>query len=105
NGKTKGGVDLRLRRFMLKETKDGDHPLVPGDLKESLMLDVVKSGEMPKEGKRLAPDDVAKIEHWIAQGAKTLRDEPAEVPKVWISEDERAWWSFQPIAHPVPPPV
>src|SRR5206468_1654651 len=46
---------------------------------------------------------LATLEQWIAQGAPTLREEPAEVPKFWITEEERGFWAFQPIAHPAPP--
>src|SRR3954462_11305222 len=69
--KLKGGVDLRLRRFMEVPTKDGDHVLVPGKPEESEMLKLVRDGDMPAKGKRLTAGEVATIEMWIAQGAKT----------------------------------
>jgi hypothetical protein len=101
DGKTKGGVDLRLRRFMLRELKEGGgHVMVPGKPAESEMLRLVREGEMPKEGRKLTAEEVAKIEQWIAAGAPTLRDEPAEVPKFFITEEEREFWSFKPIARP-----
>jgi uncharacterized protein DUF1553/uncharacterized protein DUF1549/cytochrome c len=104
-GKKKGGVDLRLRRFMLDELDEGGHPVVPGDPGNSLVLELAKNGKMPKDGKKLAPDEIAKIEKWIATGAKTIRDEPAEPPSFWITEEERAFWSFQPIRRPQAPDV
>src|SRR5882672_10587718 len=64
--KLKGGVDLRLRRFMEIPTKDGDHVLVPGKPEESEMLKLVRDGDMPAKGKRLTPAEVATIETWIA---------------------------------------
>ena len=102
--KLKGGVDLRLRRFMLRELKDGGgHVMVPGKPEESEMLRLVREGEMPKEGKKLNAAEIAKLEKWIAEGAPTLREEPAEVPKFFITEVEREFWAFQPIARPAVP--
>src|SRR6266568_1705894 len=95
--KLKGGVDLRLRRFMEKPTKDGDHVLVPGKPEESEMLRLVKEGEMPEKGKKLTAAEIATLELWIAQGAKTARPEPEQVPKVWITEEEREFWAFKPM--------
>src|SRR5436190_9653486 len=46
--KLKGNVDLRLRRFMSKQTDSGI-VLVPGQPEESLMLKLIRSGEMPKD--------------------------------------------------------
>src|SRR6185295_13793810 len=102
--KLKGGVDLRLRRFMLTNSESG-HVMVPGKPGESVMLKMVASGEMPKDGKKLTPEQIAKIEHWIKSGARTLRPEPAEVPKFFITEEERQFWAFQPVRRTEPPPV
>ena len=103
DGKPKGGVDLRLRRFMLKELDEGVRVMVPGQPEESEMLRLVRAGEMPKKGKKLTAAEIATLEQWIAQGAKTLREEPEQVPKFWITEEERAFWAFQAIARPAVP--
>ena len=95
--KLKGGVDLRLRRLMLGKTKDGDPVLTPGDATKSEIVLVLKHGEMPEKGKPLTAEQIAIIEQWVAQGAKTARAEPAEVPKYFITEEEREFWAFQPI--------
>ena len=102
--KPKGGVDLRQRRLLLKASESG-LVLVPGKPAQSHLLSVVKSGEMPKGGKPLAPEQVALIERWIAQGAPTLRPEPVEVPRWVITEEERQFWAFQPVGCPEPPQV
>jgi hypothetical protein len=102
-GRLKGGVDLRLRRFMEKADKDGDQVMVPGKPEESEMLQLVRDGDMPDKGKKLSATEIATIEQWIQQGAKTIRPEPEEVPKIWITEEEREYWAFQPIQRsPVP---
>ena len=102
--KLNGGLDLRLRRLMLKGGDEGP-VLVPGKPDKSLLFTMVHRGEMPKRGKKLANDQVELIRSWIAAGAKTLRAEPAQIAKgISITEEERAFWSFQPIRHlPVPP--
>ena len=103
--KLKGGVDLRLRRFMEKPTKDGDKVMVPGKPEESEMIKLVKEGEMPEKGKKLTPKEIAILEQWIAQGARTARPEPEQVPKIWITEEEREYWAFKPMTRPPVPKV
>ncbi len=99
----KGGLDLRLRRLMLKGGDDGP-VIVPGKPDKSPIFKLVHSGEMPKREKKLTPEQVALIRQWIASGAKTARPEPAEVAKGGsITEEERSFWSFQPIRHPAVP--
>ena len=59
--KPKGGVDLRQRRLMLTNSESG-MVLVPGKPKLSRLLEVVASGEMPKRGKKLPPEQIALLE-------------------------------------------
>jgi hypothetical protein len=73
--------------------------------RESETVSLVRGGEMPKKGKLLTPAEIAVLEQWIAQGAKTVREEPVEVPKFWISEEDRQFWAFRPISRPAPPAV
>src|SRR3954469_3428952 len=82
--KLKAGLDLRLRRFMVLPDEDGHFPVVPGKPAESELVNLVREGEMPKKAKPLAAKEVALLERWVAQGAKTLRPEPEQVPKMWI---------------------
>src|SRR2546428_4059612 len=101
--KLKGGLDLRLRRLILKGGDDGT-VIVPGKPGQSLLFKLVHSGEMPKRDKKLTREQVALIKQWIAAGAKTARPEPAELGKGGaITEEERAFWSFQPIHQPAIP--
>ena len=103
--KLKGGVDLRLRRLMLKESDSG-RVLVPGKPSDSVLLKMVRSGEMPKDGKKLTAQEVNLLEKWVAKGAKTLREEPAELLHgFYLTEEDRTFWSFQPIRSPSIPAV
>ncbi|MBI3415509.1 MAG: PSD1 domain-containing protein [Verrucomicrobia bacterium] len=101
--KLKGDVDLRLRRFMDKHTDSG-RVMVPGKPGESLLVKLIRAGEMPKGEKKLTEKEIALIEGWIARGAKTAGPEPAELPKgFYITEQERNFWSFRPITRPTVP--
>src|SRR2546430_1776084 len=78
--KLRGGVDLRLRRLMLKGGDEGP-VIVPGKPDKSLLFKMVNEGEMPKRGKKLTSEEIALIKRWIASGAKTAHAEPAEIEK------------------------
>lgn len=103
DGETKGGLDTRLARFLLKGGKSGP-AIVPGAPAASHLLDLIKSGEMPEGNGKLTPAQIETIEQWIAQGAKTLRPEPETLgPEHAFTDEERAWWAFQPVRKPAVP--
>ncbi len=102
--KPKGGVDLRLRRFMDRKTEDGDLVLVPGKPDESEVVRVIREGEMPKKGKKLTARELATLEQWVTQGAKAVKPEPESLPPgPIISDEDRAFWCYQPITRPPVP--
>ena len=105
DGEMKGGLDVRLARFIIKGGKEGP-AIVPGDAAKSHLLELVKNGEMPKKKARLKDSDIATLEQWISQGAKTARPEPDALgPEQAFTDEERAWWSLQPIRKPAVPPI
>ena len=98
-----GGLDLRLRRLLAKGGDSGA-AIVPGDPENSLLLDVLRSGEMPAGKDKLPDEQISLIETWIRQGALTARTEPQQVSDLdAFTEEERSWWSLQPIASPAVP--
>lgn len=102
----KGGVDLRLRRFMNAPTDSGMVLLVPGKPEASELVAVIERGEMPKKGHPVPSAELAIIKKWIAQGAKTARAEPKTLGQgPLITEEERAHWSFQPVRRPSVPEI
>ncbi|MDA1052649.1 MAG: DUF1553 domain-containing protein [Planctomycetota bacterium] len=99
-GKREGGLDLRLRRLIV-DGGDSGASLVPGDVEASLLLQRVRSGEMPPVDKKLSSKEVLLIEQWIAAGAETARSEPEQVGESPLfTQEERDFWSFQPINRP-----
>ncbi|MFK7743025.1 MAG: PSD1 and planctomycete cytochrome C domain-containing protein [Planctomycetota bacterium] len=71
-------AELRLdeRRFAIADRGDGEAAIVPGNPAASLLLDRVRSSDpderMPPPASHkaaLLPDEVARLEQWIAEGA------------------------------------
>jgi hypothetical protein len=102
-GKKEGGQDLRLVRFMGRETDEGLRVVTPGDPEGSALMHLVRSGEMPDAETKLNAQEIALIERWIAQGARTQQTEPEALPDFYITDVEREFWSFQPIKPTDPP--
>src|SRR5262249_20744030 len=101
--KPKGGLDLRLKRFALKGGRSGP-AVVEGKPGESLLLERVKSGEMPPGKKKLSAAEIATLEKWIAGGAKVEAPEPETLAHGFaITEEDRKYWAFQAIARPKVP--
>src|SRR5437870_4518540 len=73
--KPKGGLDLRLQRLIAAGGKSGP-AVIPGKTKDSLLLERVRTQEMPPGKRKLTKDEIAVIERWIAQGTKTEFPEP-----------------------------
>lgn len=103
--KPKGKLDLRLVRLMLKGGDSGE-AIVPKNHEESLLWQRVEDDEMPPIDKKLSAPEKALIAKWIDQGAITARPEPATLaPGLEPTDEEKSFWSFQPIRRPEPPRV
>lgn len=100
---TKGGLDVRQKRFLLKGGDQGT-AIVPGKPEESLIVERIVAGEMPPGEKKMPADQLETIRRWIAAGAVNLRDEPETLPAgPDITPEEREFWAFQPIRVVEPP--
>jgi Protein of unknown function (DUF1553)/Protein of unknown function (DUF1549)/Planctomycete cytochrome C len=100
--KHEGALDLRLVRFMMAGGESGSS-IVPGKADESLLFQRISSGDMPPGEARMSPEKVELIRRWIDSGAKTVRAEPESLgPGIPITEEERAYWAYQPIVAPAP---
>ena len=97
-----GNLDLRLVRLMAQGGESGP-AVVAGKASESYLIERVTAGEMPPLGKKLSAHDIATLRTWIDQGTKTARPGPESLTD--ITDDEKSFWSFQPIASPSLPAV
>jgi len=98
-----GGLDLRLRRLIVAGSDSGE-VIVPGKSGESLLIDYVRSGEMPpQEELRLPTEEVDVLAKWVDAGAPTLQPEPKSTPlpgEILITDFERSHWAYRTIERP-----
>ncbi|MBT5018438.1 MAG: DUF1549 domain-containing protein, partial [Planctomicrobium sp.] len=100
-----GELDVRLARF-LKVGGDSGSAIVPGDADQSLLFQRVRDGEMPpEEAHHLTDQQIETIRSWINTGAQTIRVEPESLEGPYITPEEQAHWSFQPLQAPEVPVV
>ncbi|WP_406693919.1 PSD1 and planctomycete cytochrome C domain-containing protein [Singulisphaera sp. Ch08] len=103
--KPEGKLDLRLVRLMKQGGVSGES-LIPGNHQDSFLWQRIDDEEMPPLDKKLPAKDKELIAAWIDQGAVTARPEPESLaPGVEPSDEEKAFWSFQPIRRQDPPRV
>jgi hypothetical protein len=101
----KGGLDLRQVRLMQKGGESGT-ALVVGDAHTSLLLERIRSKEMPPGEMKVNEKELEILTRWVNEGAKTARPEPETIPPgLGITPEERAFWSFQPIKRVTEPQV
>lgn len=104
-GAPKGGLDLRLRRLILRGGESGP-AVVAGRPDESLLLRRVQAGEMPPRKKKLPAADVDVIRRWVAAGASVEVPEPETLATGFqIIDDDRRFWAFQPVRRPGVPEI
>ena len=94
--KQKGGLRLDVKSAALKGGDSHGPDIIPGNAKQSHLLQVVTSGDedevMPPKGTRLNATQVATLTAWIDQGAVW----PDGVDAVKL-KDTRDHWSFKPL--------
>ena len=105
-----GGLRLDSRQAILRGGGLGP-AIVPGDSTGSLLMQVVRREHadvaMPPETPLLA-GEVKILERWIDEGAvwpDALPSARATPDEHGITDEERSFWSFQPIRRPDPPDV
>jgi len=110
--KIKGGLVLDSLDGMLTGGDTGP-ALVPGEPDKSLLIKAIRYTDedlqMPPSkngGRKLSDAQVALIEQWVKDGA-VWPGQSGKAKKVRgkITEEDRRWWAFQPLAKPVPPKV
>ena len=106
-GKREGGLDLRLRRLIVKGGESGA-AIRPGSANQSRLWKRIVASEMPptEVKKRLTVTERRLIRQWIEGGAITLRPEPKiAANESIIAAEERGFWSFRAIRRPAVPRV
>lgn len=100
-----GSLDLRLARLMANGGDSGP-AIIAGDPENSTLIQKVMSGEMPPGSTRLKEEQIDLLKAWIRTGALTLSPEPEALgPGIPITEQERAYWAYQPLRPVQPPPT
>ncbi len=106
---TKGGLDLATREALMKGGDEGVS-IIPGKSAESLLVRSIRHEEedikMPKKADKLSDADIAKIAEWIDLGApygKPLIEGKVTRDASLVTDADRAWWSFRPLAKVTPP--
>jgi hypothetical protein len=106
------GFDVR-RRFSILRGGDSGPAIVPGQPKQSLLIEMIDEGLMPPEDEpRLRADEITVLRKWIATGAATagkdeapLDENDSDDARYSFSDAARQHWSFQPVRKATPPPV
>ncbi len=107
--KQKGGLRVDNIGYL---TAGGDSgpALVPGEPEKSLIIEAVRYHnaelEMPPKEK-LADKEIAALEQWVKIGAPWPESEARQVSmdEHGFTEEDRKFWSFQPLTNPKPPVV
>ena len=65
---TKVSLVLKTYADLMQGSENGD-VIVPGDPLNSVLIDMITKGKMPKKGPRLLPAEIRTISDWVAAGA------------------------------------
>ncbi len=102
-----GGLQLDSREHLLKGGKSGP-AIIPGDPDHSNLIQAIRytgARKMPPTGK-LNEDEIASLEAWVKAGAVWPANLKPVAPLPYlITESQRNFWSFRPVANPAVPPV
>ena len=101
-----GGLQIDSREHLLKGGKSGP-ALVPGDPDASKLIQAIRyngARKMPPNGK-LKDGEIASLEAWVKAGAVWPANlKPVTAAPYLISDAQRNFWAFRPIANPSVPP-
>ena len=101
----KGGLRLDTREAIL-EGGDSGPAAVPGQAANSLLMEAVRyeSWEMPPD-RQLNDESIEHLELWITSGLPwpTHNGKSVRLSGAAFTEEEKSFWSLQPVTHPTPP--
>lgn len=104
--KQSGELRLDSRDAALAGGESGP-AVVVGNLAESLLVDAInyRSFEMPPEGK-LTEEQIGHLTKWVEMGAPWPAGETVAASRPSgreLTDEDRAYWAFQPVKRPAPP--
>jgi cytochrome c5 len=67
--RTQKGLDMKTYESLMAGSENGP-VIAPGDAGNSLLVDQLVQGKMPKRGPKLTPDQVQLITDWVNAGAQ-----------------------------------
>ncbi len=111
HGEEKQKAGLRLDNIgYIKAGSDEGQVLVPGNASKSLIYTAITHKDpdlqMPDKADKLPDSQIEDIRKWIDMGAPWPETEVVKVKKSGeFTEEELAWWSFQPLKDVTPPSV
>lgn len=65
----RGGFSLATFAAITKGSKGGV-VLFPGDPVASRLVETIETGDMPRSGNKVSPENLAKLKQWVTEGAK-----------------------------------
>ncbi|WP_437230585.1 DUF1553 domain-containing protein [Planctomicrobium sp. SH661] len=107
DGKHKGNLQVDGRAHLLAGGDSGP-AIVPGNPAESLLIQAINYDgyEMPP-GQKMSAEKIADLTRWVEMGAPWPGSDGEQVTPVRkggvITDEDRAWWAFQPINSPPVP--
>ncbi len=100
-----GGLQLDTRDHLLHGGKSGP-AIIPGDPGNSKLIQAIRYDgalKMPPTG-RLKDEEIASLEQWVKAGAVWPANlKPVTTAPYLISEAQRNFWAFRPVADPPVP--
>jgi mono/diheme cytochrome c family protein len=110
--KTRSGLDLTTREALLKGGDNGP-VVVPTNARASRLYKLaahLDEPHMPPKGAKLSAEQLGRLAAWIDLGAPydrplVERAGPAGKKPMTVTDEDRRFWSFRPLAHPTPPAV
>src|ERR1700722_15200738 len=107
--KTRAGLDLASRETLLKGGENGpvvgDHSTTSKLYRLAAHMD---APHMPPKSPRLKDEQLRRIASWIDLGApydKPLAEKAAVKKPMVVTDEDRRFWAFRPLARPTPPEV
>lgn len=99
--KAKGSLIVDTKEGLLKGGDTGPS-IVPGDPAKSLLIKAIKYTDpdlqMPPQGKKLAPQEIADLEQWVKMGAPDPRKGgDNDKWKEQLAAAEKDHWAFKPV--------